>query len=162
MRKLGFITGLVAILFVAPVNGSDCFVLTSDFPHAFEKAKAVFIGEVTEIRPVSSDPNAPLVERWYRVSFKVEYSWKGAGFQSLGAPGIVVLSNQGRSGDCYSWGSFTVGRKYLVYADENAHKDLVVRAGNRTSFLPNASDDLKELQRMSSPFYGFRVDRHHL
>jgi len=152
------VLALVSILFVPQMNTlACCFVVTDGFPEAFAEARAVFIGEVKEItKPLSSDPKAPLADRLYRVSLKVDYSWKGAGFREVGAPGVVVLSHQGGNGDCFSWGSFTEGRKYLVYAKETAEKDLIVDLGNRTTLLSKASEDLKELQKMSSPFYRFK------
>jgi hypothetical protein len=150
------VLALVSISFVSPM--SDCYVMKRDFPAAFAEARAVFIGEVKAItKPLSTDPAAPLADRLSRVSFKVDYSWKGAGFQEYGAPDVVVLSDQGMGGSCYSWGSFTEGRKYLVYANESAKKDLIVHPGNRTTLLSLASEDLKELQKMSNPFYRFRV-----
>jgi hypothetical protein len=149
------VLALVSISFVAHM--SDCYVVKRDLPAAFAEARAVFIGEVKAItKPLSSDPAAPLADRLFRVSFKVDYSWKGAGFQEYGAPGIVVLSDQ-EGGSCFSGGSFTEGRKYLVYATETIRKDLIVGPGNRTTLLSLASEDLKELQKISSPFYRFRV-----
>lgn len=157
MKLLCVTVALMVVLF-APANSYACFVITDDFPNAFEKAKAVFIGEVTEIKkPVSLDPNAPLADRWFRVSFKVKYSWKGAGFQEFGIPNVIVLADQER--DCFSWGSFIEGREYLVFADKSPQKDLVLRLGNRTASVRNASDDLKELDRMFNPFYRFQIGR---
>jgi len=150
---------LAGISFVPQMNNLACFVVTRDFPAAFAEARAVFIGEVKAIKkPLSSDSAAPLADRLYRVTFKVEYSWKGAGFQEFGAPGVVLLSDQGMGGSCFSWGSFSEGKKYLVYAEETGEKDLIVQLGNRTALFFKASEDLKELQRMSNPFYRFRVN----
>src|SRR6266849_6866006 len=159
MKHLMLAATLAGISFVPQMNNLACFVVTRDFPAAFAEARAVFIGEVKAIKkPLSSDSAAPLADRLYRVTFKVEYSWKGAGFQEFGAPGVVLLSDQGMGGSCFSWGSFREGKKYLVYAEETGEKDLIVQLGNRTALFFKASEDLKELQRMSNPFYRFRVN----
>jgi hypothetical protein len=160
MKLLVWATVLAAISFVSQGEQLTCFVVAPDVPQAFDKARAVFIGEVVEItKLLTSEPDAPLADRFHRVTFKVEYSWKGAGFREFGAPEIVVLSNQGMGGSCFSWGSFSEGRKYLVYAEETAEKDLVVQVGNRTAYLGNASEDLKELEKMSHPFFKFQYKR---
>jgi hypothetical protein len=53
----------------------------NDLSKTVDNSAAVLIGEVSEIKkPNSSDPSAQLADRLYRVNFKVEYSWKGAGF----------------------------------------------------------------------------------
>jgi hypothetical protein len=160
MKRFVFATTLAGICFVSQANCLACFVVSPDFPEAYDKARAVFIGEVTEIKkPIFSDPKASLADRLYRVTFKVEYSWKGAGFQEFGAPGVVVLSDQGMDGSCFSWGSFREGGKYLVYAEATTENELIVRLGNRTALLFKSSEDLKELQRMSNPFYRFSFKR---
>ena len=151
MKQLVLVIALAGTLLVSEANASDyCWVITPEVPEAFRKAKAVFIGEVIEIGgPLSSKPGAPLAERYYRIKFKVAYSWKGAGFREFGVPEIVLLSDQG--GGCFSWGTFLEGHKYLVYADETAQKDLTVQLGKRTASLANAEEDVKELDRMARP-----------
>ncbi len=160
MKQLFLALLVPAIFFVSQLN---CLA-SPDVSGSFDRASAVFIGEVTEIKkPISSDPSAPLTDQLHKVSFKVEYSWKGAGFQEFGTLSLVVLSDQGINDDClrncycFSWGSFREGSKYLVFAEETAEKDLVVWSYSQTSPLVKASEDLKELQKMSSPFYRFRV-----
>jgi hypothetical protein len=155
-RHVVWAIALAGLLIAFQTDGYACFVITPEVPESFERARAVFIGEVIEIgRPRSSKPDAPLADRLYRVKFKVSYSWKGAGFREVGAPEIVVLSNQDLD-TCFSWGSFIEGRKYLVYANETADKNLVVQLGTRTAPLANASEDLKKLERMSSPSFKFQ------
>ena len=160
MKRLFLVLLVPAIFFVSQLN---CLA-SPDVSDSFDRAAAVFIGEVTEIKkPISSDPSAPLTDRLHKVSFKVEYSWKGAGFQEFGTLSLLVLSDLGFNDDClgncwcFSWGSFLEGRKYLVFAEETAEKDPVVRWYSQTAPLDKASEDLKELQKMSSPFYRFRV-----
>ena len=168
MKRFVLVVTLAGIFVASQVNCFGYVDDTSAVYDAFTRARAVFIGEVTEIRkPVTSDPSAPLADRLYKVSFNVEYSWKGAGFQDIGAPGVFVLSAQGMDDpcqlmngySCFSWGSFSSGRKYLVYAEETDTKDLLVQYVSRTKPLFNASEDVKELQRMGNPIYGFRFTR---
>lgn len=127
-------------------NANPCFVVTPDFAGAYNLSRAVFIGDVVKItRPDESLTASTLKDRSHKVTFKVEYSWKGAGFQDVGIPDLVVLSFQG-SGPCESWLGFVEGRKYLVYAEETPEKDLIVGLGSRTMALDLASDDLKKLR----------------
>jgi hypothetical protein len=137
-----------------------CFCVTDEASQAYDEAKAVFIGQVTEIlKPRTDDPKALPAERLFVVKFKVEKSWKGAGFLDTTIPEISVLSDQGRAG-CFSWGPFLEGRKYLVYAAQTNEEDLAVLFScNRTSALDDASDDLRELRRMQSPFFRFERQR---
>jgi hypothetical protein len=157
MKHLLLATVLAGVSIFSPMANITCVVVTPDVPHAFDKARAVFIGEVVKItEPLTSKPDAPLAERFYRVTFKVDYSWKGAGFREFGVTELVVLSNQVIGDSCFSWGAFSEGRKYLVYAQETPEKNLIVELGNRTALLAKASDDLRELEKMSHPFFKFR------
>ena len=143
---------LVLCLVLMPAPAPDrplCFVFKPDFLGAYKSSRAVFIGEVVKIeKPLITKAEAPLKDRLHKVTFKVEFSWKGAGFREVGFHDFVVLSDQGNAGDCFSWGAFVEGEKYLVYAEETPDKDLVVQLGNRTTLLATAADDLKELRRL--------------
>ena len=140
-------------LSLVSANGAPCFVITPDFPHAYESAAAVFIGEVVKIsEPINTSADAPLADRMHKVTFRVEYSWKGAGFQQFGFPELDVLSNQGIRAGCFSRVTFLERTKYLVYADESTSGSLIVQAGDRTQVLSNAGEDLKRLERMN-PFF---------
>lgn len=142
-----------------PSANHACFCL-SEVPQAYEDAKVVFVGEVAEVvKPRTNDPKAPPADRLFTVKIQSGKVLKGAGFLDFTVPEIIVLSDQGRSG-CFSWGSFLEGRRYLVYAEETNEKKLAVLSGcNRTVSLANASDDLKELERMSRLLFKFRSKR---
>jgi|SRR5687768_7271036 len=158
--KLLIVATILAGSFIAQGNDLTCFVVAPDLPQAFDSARAVFIGEVVKItNPVTSEPKAPLADRSYRLTFKVEYSWKGAGFQEFGVSELVVLSDQGKGGSCFSWGTFSEGGKYLVYAEETAEKNLIVQLGSPTVSLSGACEDLKELKMMSQPFFKCQIKR---
>jgi hypothetical protein len=148
MNVLVIALGLVLMSAPAP-DWSICFHFKPDFPEAYERARAVFIGEVVKIdKPLTSEADAPLKDRLHKVTFKVEFSWRGAGFREVGSQNLVVLSDQGQASNCFSWGTFVEGEKYLVYADETPDKDLIVQLGNRTALLSKAAGDLKELRRL--------------
>ena len=124
MKSLFLVVTLVSMSLVSKVNASPCFVFSDSYPAAYESARAVFIGEVVKIEPLNSYEDGPLEIRRYRVTFKVEYSWKGAGFQEIGLPELVVISEQlvkaapGLS-DCFHFVFFSEGKKYLVYVRMN-------------------------------------------
>ena len=144
------VLALCVVLMSVPTEARGfCFIVSPEFPVAYETARAVFIGEVVRIdKPSTFATDAPLADRRYKVKFKVEFSWKGAGFREVGMPEVVVLSDQGEGGDCFSWGTFLEGEKYLVFARETSDKNLIVELGSRTVLLRKASDDLKELRRL--------------
>ena len=145
----------IGIMSITAKATEFCVVITPEFPQAYEAAHAVFIGEVVSIsKPLSSDSDASLVDRLHKVTFKVDYSWKGAGFREFGLSELVVLSDQGRAGDCGAWGSLSEGRKYLVFANQSVENNLI--RGNRTALLSNASGDIKELRRLDA-FFQFRA-----
>ncbi len=160
MKAPLFTAGLLAVFAVCAIKSYACFCVKAEVPEAYDEAKAVFIGEVTKIvTPRSDDPTALLAERLFTIKFKVEKSWKGAGFLDTAIPEISVLSDQGRSG-CFSWGPFLEGRKYLVYAIQTEGKNLAVLFScNRTASLADASADLRELRALQNPFFKFERKR---
>jgi hypothetical protein len=160
VKALLLTAGLLAVFAVCATKSYACFCVKAEVPEAYDEAKAVFIGEVTKIvTPRSEDPTALPAERLFTIKFKVEKSWKGAGFLDTTIPEISVLSDQGRTG-CFSWGPFLEGRKYLVYAIQTEEKNLAVLFScSRTASLAQASDDLKELRALQNPFFKFERKR---
>jgi hypothetical protein len=152
MKHLILTAALAGICALYAPDSYAFFCVKHEVPQAVENASTVFVGEVAEIiRPRASDTNAPLADRLYTVKFKVEKTWRGAGFEvHIIAPEISILSDQGRAG-CFSWGSFVEGEKYLVYAEETRGKDLAVPGCSRTAPVADAAGDLRELERMSGP-----------
>ena len=161
MKSLFLAVTLISLSLFAKVNAAPCFAFSDSYPGAYTKARAVFIGEVIKIEPSDSYVDGALELKRYRVTFKVEYSWKGAGFQDVGLPELVVISEQLLSGPewftaCLTFPSFLEGKKYLVYANETKDKSLVVGEGNGSKPLWNATEDLKGLKKQEAPFQ-FRV-----
>ena len=179
--RYGILAACLLGIFALPVRGIYCSCLRPEVPLAFSDARAVFVGEVTEIlRPRTADPKAPPEARLYLVKFRVERAWKGV----VVSQELTLLSDQGRAG-CFSWGSFLKGGRYLVYAEDIARplpprsyrflkgegdlvyteertkgevpiKSLAVLFScNRTTPLANASEDLKKLEKMSKPSFKF-------
>ena len=152
MKAVVAVVTLVMMSFCANAKPTPCFVVPYDVPGEYENARAVFIGEVMKVEePLTADPGGPPGGNFHRVTLKVEYSWKGAGFREFGLTKLVVLSNQGRD-NCFSWTGFSEGKKYLVYAIELSDKNLVVTTGTRTTSLENASGDLEKLRKLEAVF----------
>lgn len=147
---------LLAMFAIFAPKSYACFCVKDEVPQAYDEAKAVFIGEVTEIvQPRTDDQNADISENLFVIKFKVERSWKGAGYLDTTIAEIKILSDQGRAG-CFSWGPFLEGRKYLVYAVQTDGDNLAVLFScNRTTPISDAADDLKVLRAMESPFFKF-------
>jgi hypothetical protein len=163
MKALLVTAGLLTMFAACAPEGYACFCVKAEVSEAYDVAEAVFIGEVTKIvAPRTDDPTALLSERLFTIKFKVERSWKGAGFLDTIIPEISVLSDQGRSG-CFSWGPFLEGRKYLVYAIQTDGENLAVLFScNRTASLGDVSDDLRKLRAIQNPFFKFERKRNFL
>jgi hypothetical protein len=165
----------VGILSLFSPTGYSCVCLVPDVSRAVERADAVFVGEVVDIvEPSTSDLMAPLLERSFIIKFKVQKSWKG-----VTSDEVDVLSGQSKY-NCFAFPPVNKGEKYLVYA-EKARQDktdqkrwLTIDICNRTAQVPepgthfdvslgprginrkDASEDLKELERMPNPSSDFR------
>ena len=161
MKSLFLAVAVVSMFLVSNVNATPCFVISDSYSEAYEKARAVFIGEVVKVEPFTSEVRNHMEIVRYRVTFKVEYSWKGAGFQEIGLPQLVVISEQVVKStylpsDCFPSPSFFEGKKYLVYANETEDKNLMVGRGNASKPLLAASDDLKEIKKRDGLFAHLR------
>ena len=149
MKSLFLAIAFISLSVVSEVNAFPCNVVPGYLP---EPKSAIFIGEVVKKESLGSDLSGFLGIMRYRVTFKVEYSWKGAGFQEIGLPALAVISEEivsepeGMKG-CFSSVSFLEGKKYLVYAVDTPDKNLTVGLGNGSKPLWSASDDIKKLKR---------------
>jgi len=137
------------------------FCILPEVPEAVERARAVFVGEVSEIiEPLTKDKKAPPPDRFYIIKFKVLQSWKGTTFFSE----FSVLSAQGGH-ECFAYPAVKKGEKYLVFADP-LYVDGIRQEGwslittcNRTKALSIAADDLKRLGPANRPHFDFRRSR---
>ncbi|HXQ36534.1 MAG TPA: hypothetical protein VN843_21155 [Anaerolineales bacterium] len=157
MKSLFLVLALVSLSLVSKVNAAPCNVSPYGPLATYEDARAVFIGEVLRVEPLTSEVKDYLTIMRYRVTFKVEYSWKGAGFQEIGLPELAVISEQIVSAppfiaNCTSFVSFYEGKKYLVYASETPDKKLTVWFGNGSKPLWEAEENLKGLKQRDA-FY---------
>jgi len=146
MKRLLLTCWISCLFSLCAPNTSACSCIVPEVPDAFRAARAVFVGEVTEITvPRTDNPKAPLADQLFTIKFKVERSWKG-----VSSADVIVLSDQGRAG-CFSWGSFLKGQKYLVYGEKRLRSGAHTRtlavlfSCNRTALLADASEDLKAL-----------------
>lgn len=134
MKPVLLLVLLLSCLALSAPAARACFCVTQDVPEAFDSARAVFLGEVTElIEPRSADEKAAQSLRLFVIKFKVIRAWKGVGFASQE---ISVLGTQGRSG-CFYSPAVQKGVRYLVFADpadENGWSILGVC--NRTTAVP--------------------------
>ena len=100
---------------------------------AYENSKAVFVGEVTKI---IKDGDVKTF------TFKVEKYWKGATSRE-------IAINVRETARYQAW--FEEGEKYLVYARGSEKDEKLWEARcSRTKSLADASEDIKELERVKS------------
>jgi hypothetical protein len=90
-----------------------CSCVDPDKPlKELKKAKAVFVGEVIEVKELAKPEQLTDDSFLYLVRFKIEKYWKGVRGRYL-----TVLTDL-PLGDC-GWLHFEEGKKYLVYAYGN-------------------------------------------
>jgi hypothetical protein len=90
---------------------STCAV--ADLDNAYNRARAVFLGEVTDIvETVYPNQTARGQERAFSIRFKVEKAWKGV-FTST----FEVLSSYGEDAGPLGFPLMRKGQRYVVYAD---------------------------------------------
>ncbi len=126
------------LLFAAPQPVYACSCEPPNQRKAFRKARAIFIGEVLEIKESKNQKIADFLglATVYDIKFKVEKSWKGVKKSE-----ISVVSDNGKL-VCYGF-DFHLGKKYLVYANKD---DLVVISHcMRTVSLATTSEDIPNL-----------------
>jgi hypothetical protein len=146
---------LCMVAFVPRAYG--CWCSRPEVPEAFNRAKAVFLGEVVDVvEPHTTDETAPLPGRFFTIRFKIQKSWKGIAF---GTQEFSVLSAQGHYG-CFAFPPVTKGETYLVYADpayraENwgivtiCNRTTVVRFGSNPRLLnPEAIDPFSDMKQL--------------
>ena len=126
----------LVILVIGNSSAAYGSCLVPEVAQGYERAKAVFVGEVIEITPPrSTDKNAPFFERAYLLELEVERAWKGRAFGSL-----KVWALQGN--ESFALPAFNKGERYVVYADAvhsdeaSTHLELMVSECNRTALLP--------------------------
>jgi hypothetical protein len=105
-----------------------CFCITPDVRESYERARAVFVGEVLEIIPSPKAKNFnDVLMLPQTVRFRVDTFWKGPFWTEA-----KVLN----PGYCFRV-PMNKGEKYLVYADPVAEgsSDVIVSACSRTTSL---------------------------
>jgi hypothetical protein len=129
---------LISIFSVLPIKAEEKIAIGKckipDFKTEYAAAKAVFLGEITD---VADEGDVKIF------TFKVEKYWKGAASKKIKINVQQTMRYQ-------AW--FKVGEKYLVFArgDESGEK-LWERRCSRTKQLGNASEDLKQLGKGKIP-----------
>ncbi len=151
----------VVMVFVFAIGATicnACFCFPPDVRESFERARAVFVGEVLEITPSSKAKNFNDVLRLPQtVRFKVDIRWKGPFWTEA-----KVLN----AGYCFRV-PMSKGEKYLVYANPagDGSGDVVVSNCGRTAaisyprsgvfeqlFPSEVSDEMQLLNTMNLMF----------
>lgn len=132
MRQLVCSALLLSLMALGAADAAACECGGKGAPRQeLRKAKAVFIGEVVEIKGgVNNEP--------YLVKFEVERHWKG-----VKGPSTTVLSPGGLCGI-----SFGVGQRWLVYAYGD---ELWTDTCRRTTQVAHATEDLEALGKGKPP-----------
>jgi len=168
MKHLLQLTIFVVVVAASASVARACFCIIDDVPESFERANAVFLGEVTDVTdPQTTDVDAPLPGRLYTITFAVEKSWKGV---SPVTTTVKVLSAQGHYG-CFAYPEVHKGERYLVYADapyENGAENRawnMIWSCNRTAKIEftvgqrdiDPVEDMKVLDSITAP-PSFKLD----
>lgn len=124
---IGYLVVASLGVFTSPVQA--CFCPLPELPESFKEARSVFLGKAIQIsEPKTLDQNAPVIERGFKIKFKVIRSWKGV---PAGASEFTILwlSN------CYECLTLpNMNEEYLVFADPLRDDDIWGAVGmcNRT------------------------------
>lgn len=132
-----FIQG-VTLVFVFTVWSSvsyACFCAKPEVSDAFNRARAVFIGQVLQvIPPPTGVPKGEFVKDLHTIQFRVEREWKGAIW-----PEIEVLA---RWDGCLGLKEAPrKGARFLVYADpvyprDESRREIMISGCTRTVPVP--------------------------
>lgn len=140
-----------------------CFCIRPEVPEAFEKAKAVFAGEVIDVTKPLPQDEVPS-EHFDIVKFKVERSFKGATFVSE----LRVLIADGNE-RCFPFPPVHKGEKYLVFADPFYRNGVlyqqwsIISSCSPTKLLEEADKVIKQLKSIDAlPIKTRKESRSHL
>ena len=131
MSKILFLIVLCAaflILSVSDVSACSC-VKPKPVEEVYEYTDAIFSGKI-----ISTKLHGKYARR---IIVKVEKSWKGK------LPKTVTISTIAVGSMCGY--SFTVGKRYLIYAGGDKMTDLSTDICTRTSLLSQAKEDVEIL-----------------
>ena len=103
------------------------------FQKAFQKAGAVFTGEVLSFEKNGDTKN---------FEFRIEKYWKGANKRTIQINVYETLRDQA---------FFKTGEKYLIFADADTSGKLYVARCSRSKEINNAEEDLKLLGKAKTP-----------
>lgn len=126
MRHLVHLSFLLVILFISPGVAYPCSCAKPAFSEKLKTSKAIFVGEIVEVKPAGNGKNA--------IKFRVERYWRGVKGSSM-----VVVSNPPR---CIGI-SDRVGEKYLVFAKN--YRGRLYTVACMSPKLKDAQEELKKL-----------------
>jgi hypothetical protein len=133
---------LLLFSFLSPSSASACSCAGIEpVEKAFNRAEAVFVGEVVEIKEVTTINGY----QYKQILFQVETVWKGDNKTQI----IVQTAMSGASCGIH----FIKGSKYIVYAQSDEGSDNVLRTNicTRTSQWRADLEDLSVLGEGTSP-----------
>jgi hypothetical protein len=148
-RRFRVVATLALVLSLRAAESDACSCPSSGVPcEAAWRADAVIAGIVRSVDTIDHvELGAPHQSRL--IKFEVEQSFVN------GKPGIVELTTGTDSGDCGY--RFVVGKRYLVYALNQAPGRLFTSSCSRTRPLEAAAEDLAYLATVSQRALGARV-----
>lgn len=144
MRWLRLLAGLLvfATFFVSVPHAQACSCMQLPPPlEALAQSDAVFAGLVTDVR-VENQGSLFGTGEPARITFEVQYSWKGSSISPL-------VMNTPHDGAACGF-RFEEGHTYLVYARQDQGQ-LTTSLCTRTNLLSNAAPDVAALGPGQSP-----------
>ncbi|HEY0550491.1 MAG TPA: hypothetical protein VGF13_12885 [Verrucomicrobiae bacterium] len=134
-------------LWLAAFSAAACSCLPNPPPkEALAKAAAVFSGTVENTEKssyrVTYDGKEFTHER-IKVTVRVQESWKGTNAATL----VIYTETDG----AMCGYSFAKGTRYIIYAHQDAKKDLLVSLCSRTAALSQAHEDVQALGAGKKP-----------
>ena len=138
MRK-ALVIAFLLLAIVTPASTRACSCVcknrgVNDPKEMMREAKAIFVGEVTDIREATPEEVRHHSDNFV-ISLRVEKAWKGVKEKDI----LISARGQLQPGCCDI--RLEIGHKYLVYA---SRKDLSTGC-SRTRPLEQSDEDLKAL-----------------
>jgi hypothetical protein len=158
MMKILLITLAIGFSVIGAPRMLWCFCITPTVSESFKNARAVFVGEVTDvIEPKIAGENTPDIDHAYTIEFKVHQRWKGL------SPATTDFNILWTS-HCYECPPLPhIKETYLVYAYPVAHNETLSFVGwcNRTIIIrkdaasngPGPNWDMKQLNTVTKSAY---------
>lgn len=135
---------LIALIAFSSTLAFSCSCSSGTQDERFERAKAVFLGEVTAFKKRTEKLSKDFDFYPFDVTFKIEKQWKGEKLSEIFA--LASHDWEGMCGDL----DLRVGERFLIYAFRRGGRLLILRDCSPSREAKYAKDEIKRLDDFCS------------